>query len=276
MYVPSETKALNIKGSPSMSYNATRKLFSAERSLLLQRGIEPDQYLNTGFSSGSGSSNAEVLASLNEIKNLIKESTAASNAAAEAVANAAPAPIAADKEVDVNLPEMSVLRGQLKELKESIDKTKSEIAALHKPADGEDDRFVTAAMELDAIVKATEVATNNILGSAEEIDDWARLIKERIDDVASHDHLDSISGAVISIFENCNFQDITGQRTSKVVKTINFLEERILTMINIWGEEEFEGIELPEDLRSEDEKLLSGPQLEGAGISQDDIDSLFD
>ncbi|PCI38104.1 MAG: hypothetical protein COB46_12200 [Rhodospirillaceae bacterium] len=261
-----------------MSYNATRKLFSAERNLLIQRGIEPDAYLNSGFGSssgsGSGSNNAEVLASLNEIKELIKESTAASNAAAEAAAKATPG--SADEEAEINLPEMSVLRGQLKELKESIDKTKSEIAALHKPADGEDDRFVTAAMELDAIVKATEVATNNILGSAEEIDDWARAIKERIDDVKSHDHLDSISGAVINIFENCNFQDITGQRTSKVVKTINFLEERILTMINIWGEEEFEGIELPEDLRSEDEKLLSGPQLEGAGISQNDIDSLFD
>jgi len=61
-----------------------------------------------------------------------------------------------------------------------------------------------------------------------------------------------------------------------VVKTINYLEERILTMINIWGEEDFEGIELSEDLRTEDEKLLEGPQLEGSGISQDDIDSLFD
>jgi chemotaxis protein CheZ len=151
-----------------------------------------------------------------------------------------------------------------------------EIAALHNTGEGEDDRFVTAAMELDAIVNATEVATNNILGSAEDIDDLAREIKERSSDVKIQDHADSIANAVINIFENCNFQDITGQRTGKVVKTINYLEERILTMINIWGEEEFEGLAAPEDNRTDDEKLLAGPQLEGKGISQNDIDSLFD
>jgi len=262
-----------------MSYDANRKLFSAERNLLKQRGVEPGQHL------GSGPDNKEVLAALIEIKKLLKESTAASHAAAASAAAAAGEAVATGEAVaaapskvivEENLPEMSVLRGQLNELKASIDKTKSEIAALHKSEEGADDRFVTAAMELDAIVKATEVATNNILGSAEDIDDMTRQIKDRIDDVTSHDLLDQISNQVINIYENCNFQDITGQRTGKVVKTINFLEERILTMINIWGEEEFEGIELPEDLRSEDEKLLEGPQLDGLGISQGDIDSLFD
>lgn len=172
-------------------------------------------------------------------------------------------------------PEMSVLRGQLHDLKSSIDKTKAEIAAIHKPGQTED-KFITAAMELSAIVEATEEATNNILGAAEDIDELTQSIRERIDDVKSHEHLQTMSNLVIRIYENCNFQDITGQRTGKVVKTINYLEERILTMISIWGEEDFEGIELSADARSEDEKLLEGPQLDGAGISQDDIDSLFD
>lgn len=256
--------------------NAGRILFSAERHLLKQQGVQPS-LLHMGPPN-----NKEVMASLSEIKSLIRASTAASKAAeaaalkAVAASDEVVAAVPGQVDLDADLPEMAVLRGQLMELKESIDKTKSEIAALHNTGEGEDDRFVTAAMELDAIVKATEVATNNILGSAEDIDDLAREIKLRIDDVKSHDHLDSISNAVIHIFENCNFQDITGQRTGKVVKTINFLEERILTMINIWGEDEFEGIELPDDLRTEDEKLLEGPQLDGQGISQNDIDSLFD
>jgi len=172
-------------------------------------------------------------------------------------------------------PEMSVLRGQLHDLKASIDKTKAEIAAIHKPGENED-KFVTAAMELSAIVQATEEATNNILGASEDIEDHVQAIMERVTDVKSHDHLRAISALVIKIFENCNFQDITGQRTGKVVKTINYLEERILTMINIWGEDDFVGIELSEDVRTEDEKLLEGPQLDGQGISQDDIDALFD
>jgi len=246
-----------------MAYDSNRKIFSAERNLMKMHGVQPVHHVAPSVD------NKAVLTALKEIKVLLQETKA------EVAEVAAPASVSAQPLED--LPEMSMLRGQLKDMKASIDKTKSEIAALHKPGDSDrDDKFVTAAMELDAIVKATEVATNNILGSAEDIDDLAREIKERINDVKAIDQLDSIANAVINIFENCNFQDITGQRTGKVVKTINYLEDRILTMIGIWGEEEFEGIELPDDLRTEDEKLLEGPQLEGQGISQNDIDSLFD
>ena len=205
----------------------------------------------------SAVNNEEVLKAIQEVKALIEKSSSVAQQSME------------------DFPEMSVLRGQLHELKESIDKTKREIAALHRPGEDED-KFITAAMELDAIVKATEEATNNILGASEDIEDHVQAVRERITDEKSQEHLQAISDLVIHIFENCNFQDITGQRTGKVVKTINYLEERILTMINIWGEEEFEGIELDEDARTEDEKLLEGPQLEGQGISQDDIDALFD
>jgi len=253
-----------------MSYDGGRKLFSAERHLMQQRGVNPQIH-----HVGAAPNNKEVLRALAEIKKLIEDVKANPASAPQDAPAPEQAPEAAPAVVE-DLPEMSVLRAQLKELKGSIDKTKSEIAALHSTGEGEDDRFVTAAMELDAIVNATEVATNNILGSAEDIDDIAREIKERSTDVKVHDYVDSIANAVINIFENCNFQDITGQRTGKVVKTINYLEDRILSMINIWGADEFEGLDGPEDNRTEDEKLLSGPQLDGKGISQNDIDSLFD
>lgn len=238
-----------------MSHDSQRKLFSAERRLMQQRGETIPVHVPQ-----TGPSNAEVLKAIQEVKKLVEQASLAAPAAAGA-------PDA--------LPEISVLRGQLQDLKASIDKTKSEIAALHKPGE-KDDRFTTAAMELGAIVKATEEATNNILGSAEDIEELAQAIKERSTDVKVHEYLSTISNLVINIFENCNFQDITGQRTGKVVRTINYLEERILTMIHIWGEEEFKGIDLPPDARTEDQKLLEGPQLEGRGISQADIDSLFD
>lgn len=233
-----------------MSYDSQRKLFSAERTLMEKRG-EPIPV------PVAGPDNSAVLKAIEEVKKLIEASASAAK------------PLVDD------LPEMSVLRGQLHDLKGSIDKTKAEIAALHKPGEQED-KFTTAAMELGAIVKATEEATNNILGASEDIQDLVQTIHDRTDDVKIQETLGHISELVIKIFENCNFQDITGQRTGKVVRTINYLEERILTMINIWGEEEFVGVELPADARSEDEKLLEGPQLEGQGISQDDIDSLFD
>jgi len=244
-----------------MSVNSQRKLFSAERRLMKERGETIPAHAHA---PAPAIHTEEVLSAIAEVKKMIEQ------LGEEAKSGLAGGPAAAEPG-----PEMSVLRGQLHDLKASIDKTKAEIAAIHKPGENED-KFVTAAMELGAIVQATEEATNNILGASEDIQEHAQAIRERITDVTSHDHLRAIDDLVIHIFENCNFQDITGQRTGKVVKTINYLEERILTMINIWGEEDFEGIELSEDLRTEDEKLLEGPQLDGSGISQDDIDSLFD
>lgn len=239
-------------------------MFSAERYMMEKLGVTPVHHATPDADS------KDVLKAIAELKAMVQGGgiVAGANPDGDTSATQDTSPL-------VVLPEVGTLRGQLSELKASIDKTKSEIAALHKPGESED-KFTTAAMELDAIVQATEVATNNILGAGEDIYDFVRLIKERITDIKSHDHLDSISNLVIGIFENCNFQDVTGQRIGKVVNTINYLEERILTMIDIWGEEEFEGIELAEDARSEDEKLLEGPQLAGQGISQNDIDSLFD
>lgn len=236
-----------------MSHNTKRKLFSAERRMLERRGETVPMYMPV-----SGPDNLQILKAIEEVKKLIGQ------------ASAVVQPSSGDDK-----PELSVLRGQLTDLKQSIDRTKAEIAALHRPGERED-KFITAAMELDAIVKATEEATNNILGASEDIEELAHAIRERTNDVKIQEHASTISELVIKIFENCNFQDITGQRTGKVVKTINYLEERILTMINIWGEEDFEGIELPEDARTDDEKLLEGPQLDGQGISQNDIDALFD
>lgn len=240
-----------------MTKTFPRKLFAAERYLMEKNGVKPVHH------AASSSDNKDVLTAIAELKAMIQ----ATDADVSAITSSATAALQ-------DFPEVGKLRGQLGELKASIDKTKSEIAALHKPGQTED-KFTTAAMELDAIVQATEVATNNILGAGEDIDDFVREIKERVTDIKSQDHLDSISNLVITIFENCNFQDVTGQRIGKVVNTINYLEDRILSMIDIWGAEEFEGVELAQDARSEDEKLLEGPQLDGQGISQNDIDSLF-
>ena len=236
-----------------MSRDSQSKLYSAERALLQQRGTSA---ASETVVQAPVADNTELLAAIADLKLTIEKNAQ---------------PMTPD-----DMPEMSVLRGQLHELRESIEMTKREIAAMRKPGDVTDDRLIGAAMELDAIVGATEKATHNILSASEDINDAIFELKDRIGDVTAHQKLDEMAGMVMKIFENCNFQDITGQRTGKVVKTINFLEDRIMTMINIWGEEEFKGIEVTEDAQDEDAKLLQGPQLEGSGVSQSDIDALFD
>ena len=77
----------------------------------------------------------------------------------------------------------------------------------------------------------------------------------------------------------CSFQDITGQRTTKVVNTLRYLEQRVNAMIEIWGIESMDGAKpplhaAPPDDQRPDSHLLNGPALEG-GVSQDDVDALL-
>ncbi|WP_052657515.1 protein phosphatase CheZ [Thalassospira sp. HJ] len=174
--------------------------------------------------------------------------------------------------------DLELIRTQIEEMNEHIHKAKVQIASLRHPK-AQDDRLVSAASELDAIVKDTEMATHTILESAEQIDDLTMTLKNSAPSDFVADHVEQIAFIVTKIFEACNFQDITGQRINKVVSTLEFVEERVHNMISIWGEEAFSELPVPEveeEARPEDADLLNGPQLEGEGISQDDIDKLFE
>jgi chemotaxis protein CheZ len=157
-------------------------------------------------------------------------------------------------------------------------KIRNELAAIRKPGE-ETDRFNSMSQELDAIVAATEEATNTILESVEEIDAIAQDIRAMAPDnkpmVAK---LDAIGDRIGAVFEACTFQDITGQRVSKVVTSLKFIDEKLNTMVSLWGKEELARLskEIGEDVRQGDSALLNGPQLKGKGVSQDDIDRLFD
>ena len=169
------------------------------------------------------------------------------------------------------------LKVELDSISEAIQRTKSEIATLHyKGAQGQEIARVTD--ELGAIVMGTESATHQILASAERIDELAGNLAARLAG-GDQEFAREISDQVVSIFEACNFQDITGQRISKVVSAMRFVEERVGQMIQIWGGlESFKDIEVQADPdRSGDNALLNGPALEtDKGVtSQDAIDALF-
>ena len=91
---------------------------------------------------------------------------------------------------------------------------------------------------------------------------------------------EEIQERVISIFEACNFQDLTGQRITKVMTTMRFIEQHINAMMEIWGGVDAIRAHAPPivDTREGDARLLNGPKLDGdvGHASQDDIDALFD
>jgi len=171
------------------------------------------------------------------------------------------------------------LKIELDLIYDAINRTKQEIAVLHgKSFNGDEMAKVTG--ELGAVVGGTEHATQQILEAAEAIDQSASAMSK----VTSPDQMrllsEEIQERVISIFEACNFQDLTGQRISKVMNTMKFIEHHINVMMDIWGGVDAIRAHTPPivDDRVGDAKLLNGPKLDGdeGHASQDDIDALFD
>ena len=167
---------------------------------------------------------------------------------------------------------------ELKHLAEFIQDTKTEIAAL-RPDVVKQQYLPTAADELDAIVAATAQATNTIM--------------DAVDAISAAGDSPEITEAVTKIYEACTFQDITGQRITKVIKVLKVIEERIdRLLIAVGGSEPLPLSQLdaagPSGCQDSidalfgtaeqdraDARLLNGPQLPANATSQEEIDALL-
>lgn len=162
--------------------------------------------------------------------------------------------------------------GELEALSEAIKSARSELSAL-SPEDIRNEHIPAATNELDAIVLATEVATNSIMEVAEDI--------EKISEDLPPEAQEKLNDAVVRIFESCSFQDITGQRITKVVQTLKIIESEVDGVLSAFGDdvarERKKNLDAELDSSSEraDEQILHGPQSEGEASSQDDIDKLL-
>lgn len=165
-----------------------------------------------------------------------------------------------------------ILRQELQEMSVYIQQTRNEIAAL-RPDDTGNNRIIAATGELDAIVTATERATSDILNGAERIQELVSRLPRNAETKTICEELEA---QVTEILTACSFQDITGQRTTKVVNTLRYLEQRVNSMLEIWGVESLKGLAISSDRLGDsrpDAHLLNGPSLEG--VSQDDVDALL-
>ncbi len=165
------------------------------------------------------------------------------------------------------------LYSEMESLARYIHAAKAEIAALC-PDEVKAEYLPTAADELDAIIAATADATHTIMDAAEKLDG----VIETLDGNAQ----ETVMTATTQIYEACGFQDVTGQRIGKVIKALKDIEIKVDALVAAFGEEiaEFKAKEQPgntgEDRSQSDEDLLEGPQLEGKGRTQAEIDALLD
>lgn len=174
--------------------------------------------------------------------------------------------------------ESNRLKSELRDIHQAILRTKQDIAAIH---DGclRDRPVLHVADELAAIVGSTESATQAILQAAEEIDRAASDLAASPGGERQAEAVKDIQDGIVAIFETCNFQDLTGQRVTKVIDTFRFIEERVAQMMEICGGLEHVGAGTARELNgSSGAPAMSGPAPEGAPgvVSQNDIDAMFD
>jgi chemotaxis protein CheZ len=174
--------------------------------------------------------------------------------------------------------ESAAFKSELGSIYDAVQRTKQEIATLMLTSFS-NPKMGRVSQELDAVVGGTETATHRILQAGEEIEEAAKTLAAAIKNIQNQHLARDILDQVTNIFEACNFQDIAGQRITKVGATLKFIEEHILRLMEIWG-----GLEQLVDVEAAAKaevkkypKLVNGPMLEGDNgcVSQDEIDAMF-
>jgi chemotaxis protein CheZ len=162
-------------------------------------------------------------------------------------------------------PQETSLLAEVEALGRTIACAKAEIAAL-RVDDITDNHIPFATDELDAIVEHTATATNAILSSCETLDDVAAGL--------TGDAATSLQDATTRIYEACSFQDITGQRITKVVSTLKTIEAKVAQIVTTFGTSKRE-VPVEETVEAADSALLNGPQHPTVAMDQSDIDKLL-
>ena len=165
---------------------------------------------------------------------------------------------------DLSARETSLL-AEVEALGKTIASAKAEIAAL-RVDDITDNQIPFATDELDAIVEHTATATHAILSSCETLDDVAGALSGEL--------ATRLQDATTRIYEACSFQDITGQRITKVVTTLKTIEAKVEQIVATFGGGEREPSE-PAVAEPDAASLLNGPQHPTVAMDQSDIDKLL-
>lgn len=129
-----------------------------------------------------------------------------------------------------------------------------------------------AYLEMDEIIKSTEASADQIMDAADKL---AQLGEELEPDLA-----DKLGDITTQLFEASSFQDICGQRENKIRSIVKEMEQHYITLAEAVGDDsvinEDDAVEWDEaGFAVDEQQLLHGPQNEGEGNSQDDIDALM-
>jgi chemotaxis protein CheZ len=172
---------------------------------------------------------------------------------------------------DLSAQETGLLH-EVEELGRTIAAARAEIAALQAD-DITESHIPSATDELDAIVAHTAAATNSILEVCETLDTMAGKLDGEGAGV--------LQDATTRIYEACSFQDITGQRITKVVATLKAIDGKVAQILDTFSEGRDSAaprapvaVSVSVDPGAGNPPAV-GPQLPGGAMDQTDIDKLL-
>src|SRR6476469_2428280 len=131
--------------------------------------------------------------------------------------------------------------------------------------DAEGRRLARGAADLAAAMEAMEKACGVVLGTAERVDENARMLANAAQAENLRALAQDIRAQMGRIFEICNFQDVAGQRISSVIKLLTGLDEHL------------SDVAAPAEPAPATPTLINGPRRDGASghVTQSEIDSIF-
>lgn len=160
-----------------------------------------------------------------------------------------------------------------KEVIENLKKVKSEMQSIRSDVceglDGKCDTFDLLPLsqkDLADVLKVLDGATNSILDQTDNIN--SLLAADNLDRAA-------IGEAVIKICESCNFQDLTGQRLTRIMQNLARFEGSVSAILNaIIGE----NLKNRGDRKLEyaNDSLMNGPEFLEEAPKQKNIDDIFE
>lgn len=165
--------------------------------------------------------------------------------------------------VSATHPLDSSLMTEVRQLQDAIDNMRRDLNLAHP--DQIQSHIPTATDELDAIVATTENATNSIMEACESI-------QKHIGETPVN--VPAVESEIIRIIEACTFQDLTGQRISKIIKSLSEIEKRARELTDVLSER-FANLENQGEKPVSGDSLMNGPALPNQGITQDEIDRLL-
>lgn len=149
----------------------------------------------------------------------------------------------------------------IEDMSEAVTRLYDDLAKLRHENETQNPSY--SDIQLESAVGSMQQTIHRILNSAEDIQETAWALREIGTNTEFCDRLDRNA---TDIQNSCSLQNLSGQRISKIVSTLQYIEKRLKKLNNETEAPANSGVEM---------FLLNGPLLQRQGLEQNDADDIL-